>query len=118
MEGRIVFLLLLVLLFPFALVQAEENAGVVVSDTLLGFYQRHLTIHDGARCLFFPTCSEFFRQAAERYGWFWGAIMTLERMLYREHRWSLSRYPPTGDGVRRVDPVYHNYIFDAEAYYR
>jgi len=38
MEGRIVFLLLLVLLFPFALVQAEENAGVVVSDTLLGFY--------------------------------------------------------------------------------
>ena len=99
---------------PPAAVQQEE-AG---DRFLISLYQNRLSIHDGARCLFVPTCSEFFREAADRYGLFWGIVMTLERLLYREHRWSLNRYPLSEDGRRHVDPVFENFILDAESYGR
>jgi len=125
MKGIVVLLTLLVMLLFL-----QGGQGEIVDETqpsvppqesgawsLLLLYQNHLSAYNGARCLFAPTCSEFFRRAADRYGIFWGTLMTLERMLYREHRWALHAYPLSEDGQRRADPVYRNYILDAEAYY-
>jgi putative component of membrane protein insertase Oxa1/YidC/SpoIIIJ protein YidD len=122
MKGLAVLLLSLTLLMSLQAAESDSAPPAVpLQETgewsLISFYQNHLSIHDGARCLFVPTCSEFFRQAADRYGIFWGVLMTLERLLYREHRWALHRYPLSEDGQRHVDPVYCNFILDAEAYY-
>jgi putative component of membrane protein insertase Oxa1/YidC/SpoIIIJ protein YidD len=84
----------------------------------LNFYQQNVSIHDGATCRFHPTCSEFFRQATDRYGILWATLMTLERLLYREHGWDLRFYSPTEDGTRYADPVTRNFILDAKEYYR
>jgi putative component of membrane protein insertase Oxa1/YidC/SpoIIIJ protein YidD len=124
MRGLAILLLSLILVMALQAARAAESderlLGVPAQESgdrpLITFYQNRLSIHDGARCLFVPTCSEFFRQAADRYGLFWGVIMTLERLLYREHRWSLNHYPLSEDGQRHIDPVYCNFILDAEAY--
>jgi putative component of membrane protein insertase Oxa1/YidC/SpoIIIJ protein YidD len=85
---------------------------------LIDLYQRRLSVHDGARCVFSPTCSAFYEQAASSYGVFWGLVMTLERLLYRDHRWAGGAYALSGNGERLLDPVWHNYILDTEEYFR
>jgi putative component of membrane protein insertase Oxa1/YidC/SpoIIIJ protein YidD len=126
-QPLLLLLFLLVCSLPLQAVRAEDSYTVLVpaSDNgrkgqrhALDLYQRHISKHDGARCRFYPTCSDFFREAADRYGVLWASIMTLERMLYREHGWNLRFYPPTSDGARYTDPVFRNYIFDAQEYYR
>jgi len=125
MKGTVVLLtpLMILLFFQGGHAETADEVRQSVSPqesgewSLLLLYQNHLSAYDGARCLFAPTCSEFFRRAVDRYGILWGTLMTLERMLYREHRWALHAYPLSEDGERHVDPVYRNYILDAEAYY-
>ena len=85
---------------------------------LLSFYQQKLSVHGKARCLFYPTCSEFYREAFDRYGTIWAVFMTLDRMLYREHAWSLEKYTEREDLLLHEDPVHRNYILNREGYYQ
>ncbi|MFW6180285.1 MAG: membrane protein insertion efficiency factor YidD [Spirochaetota bacterium] len=87
-------------------------------DRLAALYQERLSALDGARCMFDPTCSAFFREALRAHGPLWATFMLIDRMLYRENRASLHRYPESGVGGRRADPVHRNYIFTPEDYVR
>lgn len=105
-----------------ASVPAERAAGggfsALVQDRLAALYQERVSAHDGARCLFQPTCSAFFREAVRTRRPLWAALMLIDRMMYRENRASLHRYPASGSGERREDPVYRNYIFAPPDYLR
>ncbi|MBN2322500.1 MAG: membrane protein insertion efficiency factor YidD [Spirochaetes bacterium] len=110
--------------FPLA---AEETAyDVLVTEPdreesalaqVIRFYRERISSHDGARCLYYPTCSDFYRQAAARYGFFWGTVMIVDRMVYREDPASMSRYEYLEERGSFSDPVYHNYIFAPSDYY-
>lgn len=101
----------------------EVRAGAAgrlgaAQDRLAALYQERLSVLDGARCMFHPTCSAFFREALRDHGPLWATLMVIDRLLYRENRASLYRYPETGVGERRSDPVRSNYIFAPADYLR
>lgn len=104
----------------------ENSHDVLVSETeahvknhiLLTFYQQKLSVHGEAHCRFYPTCSAFYREALNRYGPIWAGFMLLDRMLYREHAWSLKEYPFREDLGLYEDPVHRNYILNSEGYYQ
>jgi putative component of membrane protein insertase Oxa1/YidC/SpoIIIJ protein YidD len=116
--------LLLFLLVGFS-APAENAYEVLVSEggeketyPLITLYQQVISRHDGPRCLFYPTCSEFCNQAFSQHGVFWGALMTLDRLFYRERPGSMKYYRLLDDEERYDDPVEHNYIFEKAGYYR
>lgn len=48
---------------------------------LIRFYQKHITIHTPKRCIFYPTCSEYVRQAVDKYGIIKGNLIGIKRVL-------------------------------------
>ena len=48
---------------------------------LLGFYQRKISPLFPRRCRFVPTCSEYAREAVEKYGAAKGGFLALKRFL-------------------------------------
>ena len=55
-----------------------------MSRLLLGiirFYQRHVSPGLPARCRFIPTCSQYAREAIEKYGAWRGGRQALKRFL-------------------------------------
>jgi putative component of membrane protein insertase Oxa1/YidC/SpoIIIJ protein YidD len=117
--------LLLIFLLSVSFASAESAYDVLVhpqeekrTSPLIAFYQRSISSHDGPRCLFYPTCSAFYDQALKRYGLFWGTLMTLDRLLYREGPGSMKYYQFLSEKERYYDPVEHNYILEKAGYYR
>jgi putative component of membrane protein insertase Oxa1/YidC/SpoIIIJ protein YidD len=119
----------LVFLFPVCPVWGDENAFDVlikkdetVAETpaqkLITFYQRRISPHDSAKCLFLPTCSAFGKTALQEYGFFAGTLMSIDRLFYREGQASMKYYQYMPDEDRYIDPVHHNYIFDTSKYYQ
>ncbi len=98
------------------LIDEEESGKPIIR--LLSFYQQRISIHDGARCRFYPTCSEFYKIAIVHYGLFWGTLMVIDRLFYRESNWSMRFYPYRIEWERYFDPVNHNFILDRTEYYR
>ena len=91
-----------------------EESGI---EQALRFYRENISRHDGARCLYYPTCSAFFGQAVDDYGLIWGVVMTLDRMVYREDHASMAHYEYIEEKGSYSDPVNHNFIFDPSGYY-
>jgi putative component of membrane protein insertase Oxa1/YidC/SpoIIIJ protein YidD len=85
---------------------------------LISFYQTKISPLNEATCLFYPTCSAFYGSAISEYGFLWGTLMTLDRLLYREGWGSMRYYRYLKNKDRYFDPVYHNYIFRKTDYYR
>jgi len=81
-------------------------------------YQRVISEHNGAKCFFYPTCSDFFRRSFTRYGFFWAAVMTVDRVFYRENEGSLRFYPYLKGKDLYYDPVSRNFIFNGKDYYQ
>ena len=48
---------------------------------LVRFYQKHVSPLFPARCRYIPTCSEYARQALEKYGAAKGGFLALKRFL-------------------------------------
>jgi len=80
-------------------------------------YQRFFSEHNGAKCLFYPTCSDFFRRSAVIYGFVPAVLMAVDRIFYRENEGSMRFYPYLRDKNLHLDPVYHNFIFNTDSYY-
>lgn len=54
---------------------------VKLEISLIKFYQKNISIHLGKRCIFYPTCSEYTKQAVDKYGIIKGNILGLKRIL-------------------------------------
>jgi len=58
---------------------------------LIDFYQKHLSPSN--KCVFYPTCSEYAKQAIEKYGAFKGTCIGFLRIL-RCHPWQKNHIDP------------------------
>ena len=94
--------------------KTEEEESAVAKA--LRFYQENISSHDGARCLFHPTCSQFAGQAVKEYGLFLGMLMTIDRMVYREDPLSLQYYKYDEEKDRYHDPIHHSNILNEADY--
>lgn len=54
-----------------------RKLGVV----LINFYQKNISNSFGKRCIFYPTCSEYTKQAIIKYGLIIGCIKGFFRIL-------------------------------------
>ena len=51
---------------------------------LIKIYQKYIspiTVHYNIKCKYFPTCSEYTKQAIEKYGAFYGSFLGVKRIL-------------------------------------
>ncbi|OLS02716.1 membrane protein insertion efficiency factor YidD [Tissierella creatinophila] len=50
---------------------------------IIKFYQRYISryILTGRNCRFYPTCSQYSMEAYEKYGFFKGTFLTINRIL-------------------------------------
>ena len=67
--------------------------GARVALSAIRFYQRRVSPLLGARCIYVPTCSEYARQAIERYGLARGALLAARR-IHRGHPLHEGGYDP------------------------
>ena len=49
--------------------------------SLIGFYQRHISPHTPNACRFVPTCSNYAKEAIQKYGAFKGSWLAFKRLL-------------------------------------
>lgn len=64
-----------------------------LADSLIRLYQLTFSCLVGNCCRFQPTCSEYARQAYQKYGVFKGTWLTIKR-LARCHPWAKGGYDP------------------------
>ena len=48
---------------------------------LINFYQKYISGFTGRNCRFYPTCSEYTKQAIDKYGIIRGSLKGLKRIL-------------------------------------
>jgi uncharacterized protein len=60
---------------------------------LIRFYQRHLSVNIPSGCRYDPTCSHYTYQAIERFGFFKGVFLGIQRIA-RCHGLSPGGYDP------------------------
>lgn len=54
-----------------------RNIGVLA----INFYQKYISKNLGKRCIFYPTCSEYTKQALLKYGLVLGCIIGAFRII-------------------------------------
>lgn len=59
----------------------------------INFYQKYISIFLKPSCVFYPTCSEYTKQAIKKYGIFKGARLGFIRIL-RCHPWQKNHIDP------------------------
>ena len=59
---------------------------------IINFYQK-TPLKSHSSCVFLPTCSEYTKQAIEKYGIFIGVFKGFRRIL-RCHPWQKNHYDP------------------------
>ena len=57
------------------------------------FYQKKISIKRTSCCKFYPTCSNYGKEAIEKFGVFIGSVLTLYRIL-RCNSFSIGGYDP------------------------
>lgn len=60
---------------------------------LIDFYQKYISVLTRPACVFYPTCSEYTKQAIEKYGVLKGTYLGFLRIL-RCHPWQKNRIDP------------------------
>ena len=70
-----------------------QSAAAKAALVVVAFYQRRISPLMGANCIYMPTCSEYARQAIERYGLAKGSWLALRRIL-RCHPFHNGGYDP------------------------
>jgi len=87
------------------------------SGRFIGAYREHVSPIQGHRCPCLPTCSVFTLYSIQKYGFFVGLVMGVERLYLRENLDIINQlhYMPVlgSDGSSRVyDPPEANFIFE------
>lgn len=115
----------------------QEKVKFTTSSTslyskLLWFYKDKVSPKQGERCPCFPSCSTYTLYSMQEYGFFWGFIMGVDRIYFRESLDVIHRIhyltvrvnnnekvydPPEANFIfskkdwRIIDPVYFNLFF-------
>ena len=65
----------------------------VYLQKLISFYQKNISGFKKPSCVFYPSCSEYTKQAIGKYGSIKGSYMGLKRIL-RCHPWQKNHIDP------------------------
>ncbi len=57
------------------------NIPKKVAISAINFYKKYISSSTTKKCKFYPTCSEYSRQAFEKYGFIKGFYLTVIRIL-------------------------------------
>ncbi len=61
--------------------------------SFINFYQKHLSPLKRPSCVFYPTCSEYTKEAINKYGILKGVFLGIRRIL-RCHPWQKNHIDP------------------------
>ena len=64
-----------------------------VASNGISFYQKYISIFTKPSCVFYPTCSEYTKQAIEKYGALKGIYLGFLRII-RCHPWQKNHIDP------------------------
>lgn len=71
-----------------------------IAISLINFYQKYISfdtgifsVKKGTTCVFYPTCSEYTKEAISKYGTIRGVFMGIKRIL-RCHPWQKEHIDP------------------------
>lgn len=68
--------------------------GVWIGTFCVRFYQAAVSpVLGGGKCRFYPSCSDYAIEAIRKHGFFYGALLSLRRIL-RCGPWSEGGYDP------------------------
>jgi len=91
----------------------ETNPVNIVLQTGITLYRKVISSSQADACNFYPSCSRFAQRAIQRYGFFWGTLMTSDRLMRCNP--SASKHANTYySGLHEnyiYDPVEKNHIF-------
>lgn len=59
----------------------------------INFYQNYISIFKKRSCVFYPTCSEYTKEAIKKYGILKGSFLGFRRIL-RCHPWQKNHIDP------------------------
>ncbi len=110
---------LIVLTGQILIANNHYGALEITANWLLTLYKRLISPLQGQRiCNFSPTCSQFSRQAIERYGFFPGLLMTADRLQRcNPSAWQyLDTYYFGLKDDRIFDPPENHYLFSPEKF--
>lgn len=68
-----------------------KSKSLLVS--FINFYQKYISPLKRPTCVFYPTCSEYTKEAIDKYGAFKGIFMGIRRIL-RCHPWQKNHIDP------------------------
>ncbi len=75
------YLVLVGVIFNGSLFASPYNSLSVTGNWAIGVYQKLISPLQGREiCNFSPSCSNFSKQAINKYGMFWGVVMTADRL--------------------------------------
>jgi putative component of membrane protein insertase Oxa1/YidC/SpoIIIJ protein YidD len=101
-------------LFYNPLWATSYNSLSVTGNWAIALYQKLISPLQGREiCNFSPSCSNFSKQAINKYGMFWGVLMTadrLERCNFAAGNYA-DRYYPGIVNDRFYDPIDNHYLF-------
>ncbi len=72
--------------------EKKSSLAKKIALFLIGIYQK-ISKYTPAVCRFYPTCSEYTRQAIEKYGFLKGSWLGLKR-ISKCHPWHEGGYDP------------------------
>lgn len=76
-----------------------------LSHNLINFYKKHITIAGAPTCSFYPTCSQYSKQAFKEYGPIKGWVMTTDRIMRcNKEDWKYLKVDINGD-IKHYDPL-------------
>ena len=73
--------------------EPESAMDVWLAKALIRFYQTDIGPNSISRCPFLVSCSNFAMQAIEKYGFFPGILLFIDRIYYRENSAAYLFYP-------------------------
>ncbi|RKX95089.1 MAG: hypothetical protein DRP84_05270 [Spirochaetes bacterium] len=77
---------------------------------IVTWYQSKISSRNGPKCMFYPTCSDFFKKASRKYGIILATLMTVDRMFYRENYKSMRFYRYLPSYGLYYDPIENHFI--------
>ena len=96
---------------PAARFFSRPGLGRLITDRMIQFYQKKIGPNSISRCPFHISCSNYARQAIEKYGLILGVSVFIDRYFYRENSSSFWHYGlrESKDGVLKLDDSFFLY---------